>query len=152
MTCRNPYDSLLTLVVDELDWLDRNGFEVQDASRANETTTLHCKLLLVLSDIRGLQSILQCGGTPHHFGCLKCWFASKGKAFGGQGKTIYNGHHILLPPDHPLRPHLRGLHNRGDVNQHLQRRSHQELMARIKQPVSGGPFGEGFPGRLWTQS
>ena len=63
------------------------------------------------SDFRGLQSILKCGGSPSTHGCLKCWFRATKKAFNGTGKTIYAGHRVFLPPNHPLRAPLTLLHN-----------------------------------------
>lgn len=68
-------------MVDELDSMDRVGFTVaKDEFTGEREVQLHAKLLLVLSDLRGLQSILKNGGTPSHHGCVKCWFASIGKA------------------------------------------------------------------------
>lgn len=149
---RDASDSLLQLVVDELNYLDRVGFTVEDSSRKDERVQLHAKLLLVLSDLRGLQSLLKCGGTPSKCGCLKCWFASIGKA-DRIGKTIYNGHYVLLPQGHPLRAPLSELHSipKRERNQNersdLRHRSHEEVMARLKEPDAElGPLGEGFPG------
>ena len=129
------------------------GFTVSDAYTGEKGVRLHAKLLLVVSDLRGLQSLLKCGGTPSRCGCLKCWLASIGKA-GGNGKMLYNGHYVLLPMGHPLRAPLSELHNRTDdersPDEHsdLRYRSHDEVMARLKEPDNLlGALGEGFPGK-----
>ena len=107
---RDPTESLLNLVVDQLDFLDRVGFTVIDAHTGEENVHLHTKLLLVVSDLRGLQSLLDCGGSPCTYGCLKCWLKSIGQA-NRVGKMVYNGHFVLLPQGHPLRAPLSQLHN-----------------------------------------
>ena len=131
------------------------GFTVSDAYTLETGVKLHAKLLLVVSDLRGLQSLMQCGGTPSRRGCLKCWFESIGKA-GGNGKMLYNGHYVLLPQNHPLRTPLCELHNRTGADRNpnerseLRYRSHDEVMARLTEPASealGGALGEGFPGK-----
>lgn len=81
---RNSIDSLMEMVVDELDWLCRVGVKVQDASKGlnAEEETLYVKLVFVLSDLRGLQDMMKCSVTPAYYGCLKCWLKSSGKANG----------------------------------------------------------------------
>ncbi|GAX79768.1 hypothetical protein CEUSTIGMA_g7208.t1 [Chlamydomonas eustigma] len=82
---------------------------------------------------------------------MKCWIAGIGKA---GGKQLYNRHWVMFPTNHPLRaPSLCILHNRTgrtrsrNENCDWRRRSHSEIMARLKVPdETAGPMGEGFPG------
>lgn len=144
--------------MDQLDYLDRVGFEIYD-SFTKTTAQLHAKLLLVLSDFRGLQSILKCGGSPSTHGCLKCWLRATKKAFNGSGKTIYAGHRVFLPPNHPLRTPLTLLHNttqqrpRMNDRSDIRYRKNEEILLRFNQPDQAmGPLGPRFPGILYTTS
>jgi hypothetical protein len=115
---RKPYNAIMEPLVDELDSLDRVGFTVFDAFTNEEEVQLHVKPLLFLSDLRGLQSFMQCGGTPATYGCIKCWFRSIGKAGNDScGKPVYNGHYSLLPLNHALREPLHQLHNTDNINE-----------------------------------
>jgi hypothetical protein len=59
----------------------------------------------VISDLRGLEMILDVPSAPARHACFYCWI----NGFRACNKTIYCGHHALLPPNHPLRPILAAL-------------------------------------------
>jgi hypothetical protein len=108
---RDPYDPVMELIVDELDHLDRVGFQVYDA-HTKQNLVLHAKLLFFLSDLRGHQSFTTCSCSPAYRGCIKCWHRALGKAGrDSRGKMLYCPHFTLLPKDHPLRQPLHELHN-----------------------------------------
>ena len=54
---RDPHDSLMTLLYDELEHLDRIGCEVQPTNE--QTIRIHAKLLALMSDLRGLQDFMK---------------------------------------------------------------------------------------------
>ena len=58
-----------------------------------------CCLLQAVSDIRGLEKILEVSSAPALRGCFYCWLLG----FTTCNKTVYCGHHTFLPSDHPLR-------------------------------------------------
>jgi len=153
----------MELVTDELDSLDRVGIMVKDSLNPDAPEfRLHAKLLLFLSDLRGLQAFMQNGGTPSCYGCLKCWLLHLGKCgVDRKGKTVYSGHFSLLPQSHPLRSPLSKIHLPPDgdffgrssdsqaVNSRsiFRYRSHEEIESRLKAPDDDlGPLGALFPG------
>lgn len=162
---RDPYDSVLDLVVDELLHLYHVGMEVFD-THLNKRIHVRCKLVLVLSDLQGHRACLRPGG-----GCIKCTIKA-GAKFGndGRGKSPYHNHYPLLPADHhALRHLLSQLHNQpqqrggvkvprtGDETSTWRYRSLQEvalredgaalpLHPRNSDPASFDPFpGMGCP-------
>jgi hypothetical protein len=58
-----------------------------------------CFTFQVISDIRGLEKILKVASTPALYACFFCWL----RGLRVCNKTVYIGHHTLLPEDHPLR-------------------------------------------------
>jgi len=49
-------------------------------------------------DIRGLEKLLEIASTPAFYACFYCWI----RGFSLCRKTVYCGHHAMLPHDHPL--------------------------------------------------
>ena len=148
---RDPHDSLMALLFDECDFLDRVGFKAFDAAKA-EHVHLHVKVLAFMSDLRGLQDFMKAGGSPSTHGCLRCWFKMLMKA---GGKTLYVGLAPFLPVPHPLRVLLKNLHKasaeepRGqqDAPSSTHLRTHYELRARLVKPDDDkGPLGPLFSG------
>jgi hypothetical protein len=139
----------MTLLFDELDSLDRIGFDAYDTAKAQDVH-LHVKLIAFMSDLRGLQDFMKVGGSPSAFGCLRCWFKMLKKA---GGKTLYIGHAPFLPVPHPLRVPLNLLHNLSEEARNPNSlssvclRTHGELQARLVKPDEDkGTLGPIFPG------
>lgn len=71
----HSYVAAKTILADELDFLDKIGFEV-------DGVRYYAKLIRELSDFRGLQGSLEMGGSPGVHGCLKCWTVGCSKQHG----------------------------------------------------------------------
>ena len=88
--------------------------------------------------------MLDIGGSPNYYGCLKCWLKGLGKA---GGKMVYCGHGVFLPNNHPLRDPLSHLYSKVKVHDVWTEctaalpklRTHEEVMAQIHKPDAGGP-------------
>jgi Transposase family tnp2 len=94
-------NSLMEVLIDELDVLYKHGIMVWDAHK-KEWFRFRAKLLSFISDYRGLQKYLHIGGSPGYYGCFKCWL--HGVHLGG--KMVYPGHASYLPKGHPMREKL----------------------------------------------
>jgi hypothetical protein len=79
---------ILGIVADELDYLDKVGWEVLDV-KTNTIFNCRCRLISVISDYRGLQKILNALGSPGKWACFECWL--KALKLAARGKTIYPG-------------------------------------------------------------
>jgi hypothetical protein len=91
----------LQILVDEILFIDTVGLEVYDKHKG-EYFTCHVKLVQSLSDMRGIDKLLDLTSVPATYPCFFCWI--KGFKAGGQrGKMIYPGHYTMLPEGHPLR-------------------------------------------------
>lgn len=90
------------IFADELNFLDKFGIEVVDAS---DGKPFQCRARLVntVSDLRGMEKLVGISSTPARYGCLHCWW----EGFRVGGKTLYCGHQTLLEQNDPLRRYLR---------------------------------------------
>jgi len=78
---------VLNLLTDELVFLDKVGWFVNDASR-KDSFVCRIRLVHLISDLRGLEKVLDQPPVPAKHACLKCWVT--GHRIPG-GKTIYPG-------------------------------------------------------------
>eukprot|EP00775_Hariotina_reticulata_P000311 gene312-523_t len=95
---------VLEIITDQLELLSKHGVQVWDAHKG-EMFTCYVKLVQAISDIRGIEKILKFPSTPAVFACFFCWL----RGLRACNKTVYLGHHVMLPTNHPLRATLAAL-------------------------------------------
>lgn len=128
----DPHPAMLALIRDEVNWLNGPGIRVYDAYTRNHFT-LHAKLIMVLSDLKGHEDFLD---YPSGLQCLKCNKAPGTKLM-NNGKSPWHNHWPMLPLAHPLRPLCCPLHNRTKrprdpaLQSRLRYRTQQEAATRV---------------------
>jgi hypothetical protein len=95
-----PYFKLLC---DELDFLQEHGIQIKDSSNNNETFVCKARILHIISDLRGLEKVLDQPPVPSTYACMKCWV--RGDKY-KSGKTHYPGAATFVAPTHQLRNSL----------------------------------------------
>lgn len=87
------FDSLLDVVIEELEWLLVTGVAVFDAHAAGARGRpaffmQKCLLVLIVGDQRALELVTQLQGAGAILGCRKCW--TQGKSLGYAKGIVYN--------------------------------------------------------------
>lgn len=86
------------IFADELNYLDRHGVWVHDAS-TGKPFLCRARLVNTVSDLRGMEKLIGISSVPARYGCLHCWI----KGFKIGAKMVYVGHDRWLPKYDPLR-------------------------------------------------